>query len=449
MSAARAALLLCLICLSFPTNSHAEATKTVVVEGIGATIDEAFQNAAEQALMLVVGQYVDAETMISERAEIKNGIRDEANSISRTVREVSNGTIKRVEALGLPKKTNSGIFRVEAAVTVRIDNVRVLIKPFSSATAAVSKGLFAGITKDKAQEKDQKSIITDRIIFPILTGRFVEANIIGLESFSNHRSKELMPTWLRDLSDYPYRRYGWHLPAPWLQAASGPAGYGSKTPAFNHVEWVESNRLSADENYLALGIELKLADNLKRQIKELLDEFALAKQTVDLRDDQKINSLENRFKGKPNHKTVCTLDPPYKLTCYIIDNGRKLTAEPDVNDLFEGDSWLLLKSLFNINVDVLDANAETIVKDVVRYPDTGQMSLDPIARFNSTTPKGWNRIIFPKGGNIGKRWVIQNTSTDLIYMKLSDAELKRAASIKITLTMTRDVAIAYNERATN
>ena len=161
-----------------------------------------------------------------------------------------------------------------------------MIKPFSSATAAVSKGLFAG-HKDKAQEKDQKSIITDRIIFPILTGRFVEANIIGLESFSNHRSKELMPTWLRDLSDYPYRRYGWYLPAPWLQAASGPAGYGSKTPAFNHVEWVESNRLSADENYLALGIELKLADNLKRQIKELLDEFALAKQTVDLRDDQK------------------------------------------------------------------------------------------------------------------------------------------------------------------
>ena len=106
----------------------------------------------------------------------------------------------------------------------------------------------------------------------------------------------------------------------------------------------------------------------------------------------------------------------------------------------------MLKSLFNINVDVLDANAETIVKDVVRYPGSGQMSLDPIARFNSTTSEGWNRLIFRFRN---QRWVIQNTSTDLIYMKLSDAELKRAASIKITLTMTRDVAIAYNERATN
>ena len=158
------------------------------------------------------------------------------------------------------------------------------------------------------------------------------------------------------------------------------------------------------------------------------------------------NLSENRFKGKPTTRLFAHWILRTN-SCYIIDNGRKLTAEPDVNDLFEGDSWFA-QVLFNINVDVLDANAETIVKDVVRYPDY-QARLDPIARFNSTTPDGWNRIIFPDGGNIGKRWVIQNTSTDLIYMKLSDAELKRAASIKITLTMTRDVAIAYNERATN
>ena len=93
-----------------PNEQSCRSNKTVVVEGIGATIDEAFQNAAEQALMLVVGQYVDAETMISERAEIKNGIRDEANSISRTVREVSNGTIKQSKPLACPKKRIVGFF---------------------------------------------------------------------------------------------------------------------------------------------------------------------------------------------------------------------------------------------------------------------------------------------------------------------------------------------------
>ena len=70
--------LLYIICLSFifnlPTNLRAEVVKKIVIEGVGSNIDKAIRNAAERALMQVVGVYVDSETMISKRKQIKDGV---------------------------------------------------------------------------------------------------------------------------------------------------------------------------------------------------------------------------------------------------------------------------------------------------------------------------------------------------------------------------------------
>ena len=48
--------------------------------------------------MQVVGVYVDSETLISKRKEIKNGVKTEAKSINKDM-QVSNGSIKDVKVI--------------------------------------------------------------------------------------------------------------------------------------------------------------------------------------------------------------------------------------------------------------------------------------------------------------------------------------------------------------
>ena len=107
--------------------------------------------------MQVVGVYVDSETLISKRKEIKNGVKTEAKSINKDMLKVSNGSIKDVKVIEV---ISEGIlFRVEALVVVRVDNLKVLIKPFIVAKTKVSEGLFASIKKNKKQDSDKIKLI--------------------------------------------------------------------------------------------------------------------------------------------------------------------------------------------------------------------------------------------------------------------------------------------------
>ena len=67
--------------------SDGKAIQTVIVNGLGSTVESAVKNAAENALIQVVGSFVSADKQIDRRSQIENGIRNETKNVSSTTRE--------------------------------------------------------------------------------------------------------------------------------------------------------------------------------------------------------------------------------------------------------------------------------------------------------------------------------------------------------------------------
>ena len=68
--------------------------QTVTASGFGKTLEAAFQNAAENALTIVVGSFIDAETQIKKQKEIRDGVISKTKIIKKDVRDYSQGSIK-------------------------------------------------------------------------------------------------------------------------------------------------------------------------------------------------------------------------------------------------------------------------------------------------------------------------------------------------------------------
>ena len=110
-------------------NHSEEIIKTVITKGYGTSIDDAALNAAEDALSQIVGSFIDSETIIKRKKEIKKGIIYSSKIINKDVRNYSQGSIKYFEILDI--KNNGPIFIVEAKVGVRVDDFKAYIKELS------------------------------------------------------------------------------------------------------------------------------------------------------------------------------------------------------------------------------------------------------------------------------------------------------------------------------
>ena len=70
-----------------------EIIKTVITKGYGTSIDDAALNAAEDALSQIVGSFIDSETIIKRKKEIKEGIINRSKIINKDLRNYSLGSI--------------------------------------------------------------------------------------------------------------------------------------------------------------------------------------------------------------------------------------------------------------------------------------------------------------------------------------------------------------------
>ena len=69
------------------SNDENNPVKTVIANGYGINIDDAAQNAAKNALTNVVGKFIDAETKLSKKVEIENGLVNQSKNIDRNIKE--------------------------------------------------------------------------------------------------------------------------------------------------------------------------------------------------------------------------------------------------------------------------------------------------------------------------------------------------------------------------
>ena len=163
--------------------------KTVTASGFGTTIETAAQNAAENALIQVVGSFIDAETQIKKQTEIRNGVINKTKIIRKDISDYSQGSIKYFEILNIDE--NGSIYNVTARVDIRIDDFKVYIKKLASNTTQFNKDLYTSIQVEKSNKKERKKLL-NKVIFPIKNGEVINVKRGTqqiLEDFSGFQCK--------------------------------------------------------------------------------------------------------------------------------------------------------------------------------------------------------------------------------------------------------------------
>ena len=154
--------------LSFNVNAEQKEIETIIANGMGTSIQDAAQNAAENALTQAVGSFIDATTMMEKRTEIADGVVSRSKVINKDIKEYSQGSIQYFEILDTTE--TSGIFRLTARVDVRIEDFRAYIKELASGTQKVGAGLFAQMDTEQDNTEDRLSLVIDKILLPIMAG---------------------------------------------------------------------------------------------------------------------------------------------------------------------------------------------------------------------------------------------------------------------------------------
>jgi hypothetical protein len=427
--------------INFPAVSQDEVVEKVVTEGIGSSVDRAIQNGAERALMQVVGVYVDTETMISKRKEIRDGIKTEAKSVSKELLQVSNGSIKDVEVLEVLQ--DGDIFRVEVLVEVRIDNVKILIEPFIAAKKEVSKGLFASINKNKQQAGDKVSLINKRIIRPILSGEHVEVKITGVQALGEEAL--LLPDWLEDPSDG--RQIPNFLPRSFQYFEnSGQDGKRYFDDLSNYLK----KSLKADESVVVLGVETRLSDEMQSQINDILEQVSKKKHTYNWTTRAGGRDFLKERRSQAD-RLICTF-LPMTLTCYVIDVGSPISSKKmDVNG-YLNDRWdenMDRALTYRTSISLIGEDNEVILDDMLAYINESDAPDRKLRNhFNSSSRYKQNRHLnklrafsymvegrtVPDNGAL----FIPFVSGDLIYIRLEDEQLAKVQSVEVSIEKSEE-----------
>ena len=158
--------------------------KTIIANGYGITIDDAAQNAAENALTQVVGSFIDSETVIKKQKEIRDGIINRTKMIKKDIRDYSQGSIKYFEILNI--KQNGSIYNITAKVGVRVEDLKAYSKKLASVTVKNSSTTLFAEMKTNIKNNQNKLAIYNKIVDPIFDREvynFTIGNPVSLRNF--------------------------------------------------------------------------------------------------------------------------------------------------------------------------------------------------------------------------------------------------------------------------
>ena len=154
--------------------SDGKEIQTVIAIGIGTSPQGAAQNAAENALTQVVGSFIDAETILTKKTEIRDGVVAKSKEISKKISDYSQGSIKSFEILNTSQ--NGSIYNVTARVDVRIDDFRAYIKELAYGSKKINTGLFSVIKTEEDNSQGKLDLLA-KVINPVINGEVIDINI--------------------------------------------------------------------------------------------------------------------------------------------------------------------------------------------------------------------------------------------------------------------------------
>ncbi|MEL0049134.1 MAG: hypothetical protein VW867_10865, partial [Gammaproteobacteria bacterium] len=132
----------------------------VVADGIGASFDAALTRSAENALMQVVGTFVDAEKSVKKRTEIRGVVKEQTKQVDKRFSAYTQGSIRSLEVL--ESSDDGGLFRVSSLVGVEVSEFKAAIRSQAlSEEMAVPKGLFAQAANKNRQTESLAEILFD------------------------------------------------------------------------------------------------------------------------------------------------------------------------------------------------------------------------------------------------------------------------------------------------
>ena len=162
------------------TTSFAGKVETVIVEGLGVSIESARENAAKNALGQVVGMYTVSDSVVKNRKLIKD-----------EVLSYSNGFISKY--LQLSSREESGLYIVEAKISVEIGKLTQALGKLNIALKNVSNtGFKLRAKQDFSSIKDFKKMFDKIVIEPVLNSSAYSLSVNSIDPYEeevNRRKK--------------------------------------------------------------------------------------------------------------------------------------------------------------------------------------------------------------------------------------------------------------------
>ena len=152
-------------------------SQTVVADGIGVDLDGAIQNSAENALIQLVGSFVDSQKSIEKQVEIRGAVKEQSKSINSRTSEYSQGTIQAIEVLSTYE--DGALTRVTSKVTVRLEDFKAYMKRTALGETTVNQGLFAKVQVQKEQSGNLGEIVIDRLMMEVFNLEVVRLDVGG------------------------------------------------------------------------------------------------------------------------------------------------------------------------------------------------------------------------------------------------------------------------------
>jgi len=148
-----------------PPSSGDGATRTVVAEGVGLTPEEALKDAFRAAVRQVVGEVVDAETLIKDDQIVKDQILT-----------YSDGFVPQHTKLS--ERSEAGLFRVTIRAVVERRKLEVRLRAANVSLRNVDgQSLFGNIVSQLENEKDGAALL--RAALEGFPKNYLEADVVG------------------------------------------------------------------------------------------------------------------------------------------------------------------------------------------------------------------------------------------------------------------------------
>lgn len=153
---------------SSSTTSQGEDTandvQIVESEGLGATPNEAVQNAAQNGLIEVVGAYLDTSTTLEERTAVEEDLRKRTSTLDVKISQYSQGSIESIEILKLDQ--NDSGYHAVVKMGIRNQALREQVRTAVKGTAEIGASMFAQVKTATENSSAAADILLNKIIEP-------------------------------------------------------------------------------------------------------------------------------------------------------------------------------------------------------------------------------------------------------------------------------------------